>query len=370
MPNSNRTQPDKVMPQVEDMFSCNLCEFETENKNELEHHMNTIHGASIGGKAKEVNISKCVPPVAEFTNHHSSDKNVGKEVRFAGEEVEEVVAENVEEVVHETLTDKVTESEPVLSDQTYICDDCGIGVNYNNACIEHMKSHSKANVFECIDCEIQFETEVEFEWHKTEHNIVSDSFTCSKCDFKSSTQEEVNEHLPNHSSPEVNIPTAEQSISCSQCEYKCTLDIDLKNHIQLKHKKETKYWCTECKFVTNYVANTWEHTLAEHPDSSFEFNPKQMDNLVLKLVAEQNADIVEEMESMKREIKDAFDKLSGLVETTLGSLKNDTNEKCKTLANAVMKIYEKTSKVKLRTKSKGNSNTRIKPVSSKITFTT
>ena len=91
-----------------------------------------------------------------------------------------------------------------------------------------------------------------------------------------------------------------------------------------------------------------------------------MDNVVLKLVAEQNADIVEEMESMKREIKDAFDKLSGLVETTLGSLKNDTNEKCKTLADAVMKLYEKTSKVKLRTKSKGNSNTRINPVSSKI----
>ena len=172
--------------------------------------------------------------------------------------------------------------------------------------------------------------------------------------------------MPSHSSPEVNIPTAEQSISCSQCEYKCTLDIDLKNHTQLKHKKETKYWCTECKFVTNYVANTWEHTLAEHPDSSFEFNPKQMDNVVLKLVAEQNADIVEEMESMKREIKDAFDQLSGLVETTLGSIKNDTHEKCKTLADAVMMLYKKTSKVKLRTKAKGNSKTRIKPVSDKI----
>ena len=34
-----------------------------------------------------------------------------------------------------------------------------------------MKSHRKANVFECIDCEIEFETEVEFLSHVV--NVIS-----------------------------------------------------------------------------------------------------------------------------------------------------------------------------------------------------
>ena len=56
-------------------------------------------------------------------------------------------------------------------------------------------------------------------------------------------------------------------------------------------------------YTTDYVANTWVHTHEEHPDKSFELNSKEAKDLILRLVAEQNADIAEEMGGLREGIK-------------------------------------------------------------------
>ena len=53
---------------------------------------------------------------------------------------------------------------------------------------------------------------------------------------------------------------------------------------------------------------------------------------------------------MKLDIKEAFEKLVQVVETTMGTVKNDTNEKCKTMADTVLKLYGKISKLQTRSK--------------------
>ena len=93
-----------------------------------------------------------------------------------------------------------------------------------------------------------------------------------------------------------------------------------------------KYSCKECDFATDYVANTWRHTLKQHPDPSLELMPEQNENeVMLKCVAEQNAQIIEELDTFKNVFNGAFEKLADIV----GSLKDESNEKCKTLADTV-----------------------------------
>ena len=69
------------------------------------------------------------------------------------------------------------------------------------------------------------------------------------------------------------------------------------------------YKCKECKFISNFAADVWEHVAFEHPNHSHQFPSKENQNVVLKLVAEQNTEIVEEMSEMKKESPEAFEQI-------------------------------------------------------------
>ena len=154
-----------------------------------------------------------------------------------------------------------------------------------------------------------------------------------------------------HMGLKVNIDVKEQTIiECSQCDFKCRLNIQLKKHIVNTHQAEANYNCKECGYTTDYVADTWQHTLNEHPDQSFQFTPREAENFMLKMIAQQNAGIVEELDSLKSDIKGAFDNLASVVQTSVSSIKEDTDEKCKILADTVIKLNSKFSKLETRSK--------------------
>ena len=144
----------------------------------------------------------------------------------------------------------------------------------------------------------------------------------------------------------VNIDAEDQNVvQCNECGYKCKLNIQLKNHMKTKHQTDSRYSCKECQYTSNYIADVWEHNFTEHPEKSVEYNPKQGENMVLKIVAEQNAELIEEMELLKKDIKGAFVELANVIEASIGSMKEETNDKCKTLADTVIKLYNKISKI-------------------------
>ena len=125
---------------------------------------------------------------------------------------------------------------------------------------------------------------------------------CSKCDFQSLESRDLNAHVQtNHKSVMINIDVEEQiALNCQQCEYKCRLNIQLKKHIETKHKvkDDTKYNCKECGYKSNFIADAWKHTLDEHPDKSYDFDKQEKENLILKIVAEQNSIILDEFEGV------------------------------------------------------------------------
>ena len=78
--------------------------------------------------------------------------------------------------------------------------------------------------------------------------------------------------------------------------------------------------------------------ISQHPEKSYQFNPKENENIILKIVAEQNNAILEEMENMKNDFKRAFENFAGDLNTCLKEMREESNDQCKTLADAVMKL--------------------------------
>ena len=167
---------------------------------------------------------------------------------------------------------------------------------------------------------------------------------CHKCDFLSVNPTELNVHIQfNHMSPKVNINSEDQTIiTCEQCDYKCTLNIMLKKHIKKEHP-HMKHTCEQCEYGTNFIANIWEHSLSHHPKKSPQFKEIENENFIIKIVAEQNANITAEIEKLKEDTKGAFLQLAKAIDDSIGSIREETNENCKNLVDKVSKLYDRIS---------------------------
>ena len=110
----------------------------------------------------------------------------------------------------------------------------------------------------------------------------------------------------------------------------------------------------------NYIADVWEHMFRKHSGQSNAFDQKQFENMALKIVVEQNVEIIEEMETLKKDTKGAFQHMADIYEENIERMREETNEKCKTLADTLLKLYTKISNLEASYKRK---KVRTKPTS-------
>ena len=149
-----------------------------------------------------------------------------------------------------------------------------------------------------------------------------------------------------HKSINVGLNVQDQRvIRCNLCEYRCRYTIQLKKHMAKQHKPDLKCSCVECAFTSDFIVSAWDHKMEAHPDIDDLFTEKDKENFILKIVAEQTNSIMEEMESLKSDTKNAFIELATTVKTCVDELRGDTSKKCKTLGNTVAKIYETVAKL-------------------------
>ena len=64
-----------------------------------------------------------------------------------------------------------------------------------------------------------------------------------------------------------------------------------------------------CKFSSNYIFHMWEHREENHPGQTPKNFPKPKD-MLLALVAEQNVDVIEELENLRKDMKIAFQEVA------------------------------------------------------------
>ena len=289
-----------IIPEVEDLLSCNICDFDTDSISELKNHMEILHGQNI-----------------EQSN--SEDSKV-KSIQIQNTDVQEV---------HSVIS----ETKNSLVETTIICGECGKG-NIN---------------------------EEQYNSHMAGHVTLLD-IKCEKCDFVTVNQDEIKAHMQTtHSLIKVDLKIEDQNvISCDECDYKCRLNIQYKRHKKDKHiDKDGKYACNECDYTTNFIGIAWEHTMKVHINPTQEFNPKDSKNLVLNMVAEQTTSIVEELENLKKEAKNTsrefenlkkdtkntFHEFAKALEVCIEKLNDNTNDKCKALGNTIDKLCDKVTKL-------------------------
>ena len=63
------------------------------------------------------------------------------------------------------------------------------------------------------------------------------------------------------------------------------------------------------------------------------------------MVAEQNVDMMEEVEILKKDFKGAFEKFADIVESSIAKVKEDSDNKCKVLAATIIKLHKKINRL-------------------------
>ena len=232
-----------AIPEMEDILSCNTCEYDAETHSDMNRHMAILHGVAF-------------PPRENIKSRKETE---------------------------------VIEGGPDIRETASICGNCGDSFDNENDCVIHMSIHDEPVQLQCPECNSAFSTELEFEWHKeTTHEVslMRSLYQCKLCDFTSVKQHDLNQHMQAlHMAVRVDIGTKDQlAIECNLCDYSCRYNIQLRKHLRTIHLMEQKYTCKECEYSTDYVANTWKHTVNQHPDKSFEITPDK--DLVMKLVTE------------------------------------------------------------------------------------
>ena len=257
MPPSNDSEK-QTTPEAEKRgdnieFKCNSCNQDAKTEEELRNHMEE-HTSLVEFKCG--NCNKVFPRAADLQTHTEAMHTVPEPIEI----VDSIVQLRCEYCTFEGITE------------------------------QDMKNHGKDKCcFKCIKCEIIFSTEGDLRQHEQ------------------SVHKEVQVILEKHT------PTP---IQCTKCKYICTLNIQLKKHIQQKHENEQiqimKFNCNFCDYGSNLLTKMFEHRLDDHKEDTSDFISKHtvVKDMLINLIAEQNIEILQEFEQLKRGLKDSFEQLS------------------------------------------------------------
>ena len=221
-----------------------------------------------------------------------------------------------------TATDLSKES-VIFSEENHLkftCNECNF-VTINQMKIDnHVKSKHEEVKFECTICKHEFsEIEDYDDSHIKEHEIQSDTdvetkelenivfsyilvafaeetsvkhalqkdtiepqqeptlvFTCKQCEFQTDNDKNLNTHIKTkHQPTKGNSSKVATKIKCPLCIYQCLLDVQMRKHMEQKHKENRilDFLCDLCEFKTNNDKSLKTHMQTEH-QSAKASNPK------------------------------------------------------------------------------------------------
>ena len=224
----------------------------------------------------------------------------------------------------EVVTQSVGENAVIFK-----CTTCEFHTNNKEELVEHKaKEHQKEKEIEVRNEDLSLEDPTFRIVESPSHESVQ--IKCSKCDVAFESAEQLGEHvqlLHKH----IKVALELKPIACTDCNFRCKYNIELKKHRDSAHSDITKYNCNYCDFVTNYLGNAWEHSLNMHPQLQTNFTPQENENIVLRLVAEQTATLIHEMEELKKVCQNNFTDLKSTFEAGIEKVMKYSDNKLKNL---------------------------------------
>ena len=365
----------QIQPSLESIFSCEKCDFESENEEDMKtHNTKNIHDIRNMNKtvqedglddcnSKSYKCHKCdfntsdLKVMDEHTvnihgmfkcykceyiaEDHDLLKNHMKKhtgrILFtcSGCEFEatrQILLENHMEVKHKKKSDRNNK-----------CDDCGktfpaLFLSRYHICGPQYTYPCQMCKFVAIDLE-------EITYHMVEYHTNSLSIlSCDQCDFKSIKSSNIEIHKQtNHKNLKVDIKEEDLvQFQCDECKYKCTLNIKLKKHKTKHHgSKDTgRFKCNNCEFSSDLVLHMWEHRLSNHPENMPQLVPKPK-GIALALLAEQGYDIMEEIISMKSGLANSFKELVAFVHSNTEEVKSKVSDNFKATQTSLENLDKK-----------------------------
>ena len=160
-----------------------------------------------------------------------------------------------------------------------------------------------------------------------------------RCDYNSEMEVSLTTHKQVMRKT-VEVKIVPIKVQCDQCEFKCLLNIQLKKHKKAVHVVGTddlKYKCASCKFSSNFMLHIWEHRESNHPNETPNFFPRSKD-MALALLAEQNIDIIEEVETLKKSFTGAFFEFVENIGSCMETLRKEVIESSKTNQTVIAQL--------------------------------
>ena len=193
------------------------------------------------------------------------------------------------------------------------------------------------------------------------HKCIPDSkFACQSCDFRAITLIELLDHTQSEHTKKVQVQVHKKQsnpvkISCDKCDYKCHLNIQLRRHKKTKHsvlEKEQKYLCDSCDYSSTELPEIWAHKLQNHDirnvlNQSVGNSPI---HTILNILIDQNACIVEELDSLKTGVAGLFNQLGGSIHDNFDYIRKENSDR-DTASNGVLKsILDKVDNLDIATR--------------------
>ena len=286
-------------------YKCDYCEFVSDDRNISEDHATQSHGV--------INCDKC--------EYSALDKSILK--KHMHNHTGSIL-----------FTCRICEFESTKQ-----------GMLKNHLEEKHTAS-TKTRKFRCRVCEKDFVHAFQVKHHKCEPES---KFACQICDFRAVTLIELLEHTKNKPTRKVDVQVdieevKEAVLSCDKCEYTCNLNIKLRKHIQKKHIKmdqKNEYHCDSCEYKSSDLPGIWTHKLNKHSGGNHAIGNSPLET-IMSILVEQNANIVEEINSLKDGIAVFFNQLGGGIQDNFDYLTKKNNDK-----NASIKEVLKTIHIKV-----------------------
>ena len=133
---------------------------------------------------------------------------------------------------------------------------------------------------------------------------------CKSCTYRGKSVEEMKNHSTIHC-----------HLKCSKCEFTTDKEDELVVHEKNVHLGvDMRFTCNICSFKAEYLVEIYEHKLSNHPGNPMDFNPNRRSakDMALNLIAEQNIDLIEEIQDLKKTFKSAFEQLANDVRNSIG----------------------------------------------------
>ena len=236
-PTTNENNESTDLLNVESIYSCNQCEFDTDVRGELDKHN-----------------SKNVHNVENRNRTLQEDDDVSDEVSNQRE------SGNPEcstfEKDGKTENNKRMTNSDCKENNRFSCHLC----EYESNDMKMMDDHgSNAHgIIQCGKCEYRAEDKEIMMKHMMKHTGRF-NFNCNKCEFESTRQSMVKDHIEiKHPSKE---PVTVETMICERCEKEFSYRFHFKQH---KCEPAYKFPCEVCTFIAHELVELTEHMVKFH----------------------------------------------------------------------------------------------------------